>query len=172
VRVELTVNGEPEAVEVRPTAALSELLRDGLELRGTKRGCETGKCGACTVIVDGKATKSCQRLAGQAAGSEVVTIEGLSNTVDGDGLHPVQQGFVDNFGMQCGYCTPGMAMMAVALLERNPDPTRTEVQDGIKGNLCRCTGYTKIYDSVLDAAERLAEADETAGLTDAGTADD
>lgn len=171
MKVALTVNGEPREVAVRPTAALSELLRDGLELRGTKRGCETGKCGACTVIVDGKATKACQRLAGQAEGSEVVTIEGLADTTEGDDLHPVQQGFIDNFGMQCGYCTPGMAMMAVALLEQNPDPTREEIQEGIKGNLCRCTGYTKIYDSVLDAAERLAETGATTDASGAGADD-
>jgi carbon-monoxide dehydrogenase small subunit len=156
MRVGLTVNGERKEVDVRPTAPLSELLREGLELRGTKRGCETGKCGACTVLIDGKATKACQRLAGQAEDSEVVTIEGLADLTQGDDdLHPVQQGFVEKFGMQCGYCTPGMAMAAVALLEENPDPTREEIQEAVKGNLCRCTGYTKIYDSVLYAAERL-----------------
>lgn len=158
MNVELTVNGELVEVDVRPTAPLSELLREGLELRGTKRGCETGKCGACTVLVDGKATKACQRLAGQTADSEVVTIEGLADLTDGDDdLHPVQQGFVEEFGMQCGYCTPGMAMMAVSLLEETPDPTREEIQEGIKGNLCRCTGYTKIYDAVRYAADRLED---------------
>lgn len=158
MNVELTVNGEEKSVEVDAAAPLSKLLRDGLSMRGTKRGCETGKCGACTVIVDGKSTKSCQRLAGQADGSEVITIEGLAELSETDErLHPVQQGFVENFGMQCGYCTPGMAMMAASLLEENPNPTREEVQDGVKGNLCRCTGYTKIYDSVLDAADRLED---------------
>lgn len=170
MKVSLTVNGEPETVDVRPLAPLSELLRDELELRGTKRGCETGKCGACTVLVDGKATKACQRLAGQVDGTDVLTIEGLADHTDTDdeeALHPVQQGFVDNFGMQCGYCTPGMAMMAVALLSENPDPSREEIQEGIKGNLCRCTGYTKIYDSIADAAERLEDTD-----VDAQSADD
>ncbi|WP_152039502.1 (2Fe-2S)-binding protein [Salinigranum salinum] len=158
MNVGLTVNGERKEVAVRPMAPLSELLREGLELTGTKRGCETGKCGACTVLVDGKATKSCQRLAGQAEGCEVVTIEGLADHAGDDGdLHPVQQGFIEKFGMQCGYCTPGMAMTAVSLLEENPNPTREEIQDGVKGNLCRCTGYTKIYDSVRYAAERLEE---------------
>lgn len=155
MKVSLTVNGDPYEIETRPVAPLSELLREDLELRGTKRGCETGKCGACTALVDGKATKTCQRLAGQAAGANVLTIEGLADMADSD-LHPVQRGFIDQFGMQCGYCTPGMIMMAVALLTDNPDPTREEIRDGIKGNLCRCTGYTKIYDSVLDAARRVA----------------
>lgn len=156
MKVELTVNGEEQIVDVDPSAPLSELLRDGLELRGTKRGCETGKCGACTVIVDGKATKSCQRLAGQAQGTEVQTIEGLAESAgNGDELHPVQQGFVEKFGMQCGYCTPGMAMMTASLLEENPNPTRKELQDGLKGNLCRCTGYVKIYEAALTAAEQL-----------------
>ena len=158
MKVELVVNGEPKHVDVDPTAPLSELLRDGLDLRGTKRGCDKAKCGACTVLVDGKATKSCQRLAGQTEGSDVVTIEGLSEMTETDEeLHPVQQGFVENFGMQCGYCTPGMAMAATALLEENPDPDREDVQEGVKGNICRCTGYTKIYDSVLDAAARLED---------------
>lgn len=158
MRVELTVNGEDQETDVRPTAPLSELLRNELELKGTKRGCETGKCGACTVLVDGKATKACQRLAGQAEGADVVTIEGLADRTEGDDeLHPVQQGFIDNFGMQCGYCTPGMAMMSVALLEENSNPSRRDVQDAVKGNLCRCTGYTKIYDSVLDAATKLED---------------
>lgn len=156
MRVDVTVNGLQQSVDVEPTAPLSTLLRDGLELRGTKRGCETGKCGACTVIVDGKATKSCMRLAGQAAGADVVTIEGLAERGrPEDGLHPVQQGLVDNFGLQCGYCTPGVAMMATALLEENTDPSREEIQQALKGNLCRCTGYTKIYDSVRQAAEEL-----------------
>lgn len=155
MKVSLTVNGDQEVVRVSPTTPLSAVLRDELELRGTKRGCETGKCGACTALVDGKATKTCQRLAGQAEGAEVRTVEGLADLADGD-LHPVQQGFIEQFGMQCGYCTPGLIMMSTALLADNPDPSREEIREGIKGNLCRCTGYTKVYDAVLDAADRLA----------------
>lgn len=158
MNVTLTVNGERKTVDVDPTAPLSTLLRDELELKGTKRGCETGKCGACTVIVDGKETKSCQRLAGQTEGCDVLTIEGLADRAgEGEELHPVQQGFVDKFGMQCGYCTPGIAMTSVALLEDNPNPTQEEIRDGIKGNLCRCTGYTKIYDAVLEAADQIED---------------
>lgn len=159
MNITLTVNDERKDVEFDPTKPLSSLLRDGLELKGTKRGCETGKCGACTVIVDGKATKSCQRLAGQADGCDVLTIEGLADrAANAEDLHPVQQGFIEKFGMQCGYCTPGMAMMAAAYLEDNPDPTREELQHALKGNFCRCTGYTKIYDSVLAAAAELEDA--------------
>lgn len=158
MKLSLTVNDEQKVVEFDPTAPLSELLREELELRGTKRGCETGKCGACTVIVDGKATKSCQRLAGQAEGCDVLTIEGLADrAATGEELHPIQQGFIEKFGMQCGYCTPGMAMMAASYLEDNHDPTREELQKALKGNLCRCTGYTKIYESVQDAAEEIEQ---------------
>jgi len=170
MRVSLTVNDEHKEVDVDPMAPLSKLLREELELTGTKRGCETGKCGACTVIVDGKATKSCQRLAGQAEGAEVLTIEGLADRApEGEELHPVQEGFIEKFGLQCGYCTPGIAMMSVALLEENPDPTREEIQEGVKGNLCRCTGYAKIYESVLDAAARI---EDTALDPDAAPGDD
>jgi carbon-monoxide dehydrogenase small subunit len=158
VNVSLTVNGDRKRVDVAPHAPLSKLLREELELTGTKRGCESGKCGACTVVVDGKATKACQRLAGQAEGSDVLTIEGLADRAAADEeLHPVQKGFVEEFGMQCGYCTPGFAMTAAAFLEDNPDPTREELQGAVKGNLCRCTGYAKIYDSILDAAEAIED---------------
>jgi carbon-monoxide dehydrogenase small subunit len=170
MKLSLTVNDERKDVEYDPTKPLSALLRDELELKGTKRGCETGKCGACTVVVDGKATKSCQRLAGQTQGCAVLTIEGLADRAgEGDDLHPVQQGFIDQFGMQCGYCTPGMAMSAVAYLDDEPDPSREDVQEAVKGNLCRCTGYTKIYDAVLDAA---GEMDESALERDAASSDD
>jgi len=158
MNVTLTVNGEAKTVDVAPQAPLSKLLREELELTGTKRGCETGKCGACTVVVDGKATKSCQRLAGQTEGSDVLTIEGLADRAATDEeLHPVQKGFVEEFGMQCGYCTPGFAMTAAAYLEDNPDPTREDLQKAVKGNLCRCTGYVKIYDAILDAAEEIED---------------
>lgn len=166
----LTVNDEEKEVDVDPTVPLSTLLREELELKGTKRGCETGKCGACTVIVDGKATKSCQRLAGQTEDADVLTIEGLADRAEeSEDLHPVQQGFIDEFGMQCGYCTPGIAMMSVALLEENPNPTREEIQHGIKGNLCRCTGYAKIYDAVLNAADQI---EDTSLDPDTATSDD
>jgi carbon-monoxide dehydrogenase small subunit len=166
----LTVNDEEKEVNVDPTVPLSTLLREELELKGTKRGCETGKCGACTVIVDGKATKSCQRLAGQTEDADVLTIEGLADRAEeSEDLHPVQQGFIDEFGMQCGYCTPGIAMMSVALLEENPNPTREEIQHGIKGNLCRCTGYAKIYDAVLNAADQI---EDTSLDPDTATSDD
>jgi len=154
----LTVNGKEQTINFNPNAPLSALLRDKLELKGTKRGCETGKCGACTVIVDGKATKSCQRLAGQTCGCDVLTIEGLADRATNDEeLHPVQKSFVEKFGLQCGYCTPGMVMMSAAYLTDNPDPTRKELQNALKGNFCRCTGYTKIYDSVLDAAVEIED---------------
>ena len=158
MKIALTVNDEPKELDFDPTAPLSALLRNELELKGTKRGCETGKCGACTVIVDGKATKACQRLAGQAEGCDVLTIEGLADRTEaGEELHPVQEGFIEKFGMQCGYCTPGMAMTAAAYLADEPDPTREDIQEAVKGNLCRCTGYTKIYDAILDAAEEVGE---------------
>jgi carbon-monoxide dehydrogenase small subunit len=133
-------------------------LRDALRadgLTGTKESCEVGKCGVCTVIKDGDAVKSCLVPAHQAAGSEVTTIEGLADRTGGNReLHPVQKGFVEEFGLQCGYCTPGFVMTAVAMLEEEPDPDREEIQEYLKGNLCRCTGYTKIFDAVEYAAEQ------------------
>ena len=148
--IKLTVNGEEHEVEVPARTLLSELLRDHLNLTGTKRGCETAICGACTVHVDGEPVKSCLVLALQVRGRTVTTIEGL--TGPGGGLHPVQQAFMEHGGLQCGYCTPGMIMTAVALLERNPRPTQEQVRAGLSGNLCRCTGYVGIVDSILAAA--------------------
>lgn len=151
-QIELTVNGERHSLEVPARRMLSDALRDDLHLTGTKRGCETGTCGACSVILDGEVVKSCLSLAVQAHGCSVTTIEGLSQ---GDQLHPVQESFMQCGGLQCGYCTPGFVMASCALLARNPHPTLDEVRHGLSGNLCRCTGYTQIVESVLNAAEKL-----------------
>ena len=152
VSIELTVNGEEHHVEVPARRLLSDLLRDDLNLTGTKRGCETGICGACSVLVDGEVVKSCLMLAVQARGRDVMTVEGLA--ADGQ-LHPLQQCFMDNGGLQCGYCTPGFLMASCALLANNPNPTEDEVRHGLNGNLCRCTGYVGIVESVLSAAEKM-----------------
>ncbi len=149
--ISLQVNGETYEVAVEPHWTLLETVRDELRLTGSKEGCGTGDCGACTMMVGGRLITSCLMLAPEAEGSEVLTIEGLSR--DGD-LHPIQQAFIDSGGVQCGFCTPGMIMAAKALLDRNPSPTLAEVREGLEGNLCRCTGYTKIYEAVLAAAER------------------
>lgn len=145
----LRVNGREETLLVPGQKTLLEVLREDLSLTGAKEGCEDGTCGTCTVLLDGWPVRSCLLLAAEAQGHEVTTIEGLS---DGDHLHPVQEAFVNYGGIQCGYCTPGMILTAKALLDRNPSPTEGEVREGISGNLCRCTGYTKIVESVLAAA--------------------
>ena len=150
VPVRLTVNGQSQAVEVEPRLLLVHLLRDTLGLTGTHVGCDTTNCGACTVHLDGEAVKSCTVLAVQADGAEVKTIEGMA---DGDKLHPLQEAFWDDHGLQCGYCTPGMIMAAADLLQRNPDPSEAEVRKGLEGNLCRCTGYHNIVKAVLHAAK-------------------
>jgi aerobic carbon-monoxide dehydrogenase small subunit len=150
VPVRLTVNGQPQEVEVEPRLLLVHLLRDNLGLTGTHVGCDTTNCGACTVHLDGEAVKSCTVLAVQADGAEVKTIEGMA---DGAKLHPLQEAFWNDHGLQCGYCTPGMIMAAADLLQRNPDPTEEEVRRGLEGNLCRCTGYHNIVRAVLDAAK-------------------
>ena len=150
VPVRLTVNGQSQAVEVEPRLLLVHLLRDTLGLTGTHVGCDTTNCGACTVHLDGEAVKSCTVLAVQADGAEVKTIEGMAN---GDTLHPLQEAFWSDHGLQCGYCTPGMIMAAADLLQRNPDPTEEEVREALAGNLCRCTGYHNIVKAVLHAAK-------------------
>ncbi len=150
--IELTVNGAPRSVEITPSMRLLDMLRNVLGLTSVKEGCSEGECGACTVLLDGKAVTSCTVLAVQARGKSVVTIEGLSS--DGT-LHPIQQAFVDHDAIQCGFCTPGMIMAAYALLKHNPSPTREEIQRGIEGNLCRCTGYLPIIDAIEDAARRM-----------------
>jgi carbon-monoxide dehydrogenase small subunit len=151
--ITLRVNGLEESVYVQPWWTLSYVLREVLMLTGTKVGCGTGDCGACTVLVDGKAVKSCLFLAMKAKGKDVVTIEGLEG--ENGKLHPLQKAFIDNFGVQCGYCTPGMIMAAKALLDENPDPNEEEVKEGLRGNLCRCTGYTKILESVMAAKKEI-----------------
>jgi carbon-monoxide dehydrogenase small subunit len=150
VPVHLTVNGQSHEVEVEPRLLLVHLLRDKLGLTGTHVGCDTTNCGACTVHLDGEAVKSCTVLAVQADGAQVRTIEGMA---DGDKLHPLQEAFWNDHGLQCGYCTPGMIMAAADLLQRNPNPTEEEVRHGLEGNLCRCTGYHNIVKAVLDAAK-------------------
>jgi carbon-monoxide dehydrogenase small subunit len=151
-RIEMTVNGEAVNLTVPARRLLADCLREDLQLTGTKRGCETGICGACTVLVDGQPIKSCLNLAVMAKGCTVQTVEGLQQ---GDTLHALQDSFMRCGGLQCGYCTPGMLMSASALLTRNPLPTADEVRAALSGNLCRCTGYTQIVESVLDAARRL-----------------
>ncbi|MDR3378905.1 (2Fe-2S)-binding protein [Cupriavidus basilensis] len=152
IHIELTVNGEDHSVEVPARRLLSDLLRDDLSLTGTKRGCETGICGACSVLVDGEVMKSCLMLAVQARGRDVTTVEGLSA---GGELHPLQQSFMECGGLQCGYCTPGFLMTSCAMLAHNPNPTEEEVRAGLNGNLCRCTGYVGIVESILSAAEKM-----------------
>jgi carbon-monoxide dehydrogenase small subunit len=144
------INGQIHEVIISPHVTLSELLRDQLDLTGTKHACDVGQCGSCTVLVDGKPTLSCSTLAISVRDKEVLTVEGLSR---GTQLHPLQQAFIDHGAIQCGFCTPGMILMAKALLDENPNPTRQEVKEGLGGNLCRCTGYVKIIEAVTAAAE-------------------
>src|SRR3954454_7110973 len=150
-RVQLQVNGERQDLEVEPRLLLVHLLRDKLGLTGTHVGCDTSNCGACTVHLNGQAVKSCTVLAVQAEGAQVTTIEGLGSE---DALHPMQDAFWTNHGLQCGYCTPGMIMAAADLLNRNPDPSEDDVRHALEGNLCRCTGYHNIVKAVLDAASK------------------
>lgn len=150
--IRITVNGSPYRLDVHSGETLLEVIRQRLALRGTKRGCEIGECGACTVVMNGKAVNSCLILAVQADGAEVVTVEGLGR--DGE-LHPLQEAFLDAGAVQCGYCTPGALMSAYALLEEDPDPTPEKVRAALAGNLCRCTGYQTMIDAVLLAARRM-----------------
>lgn len=149
--VRLTVNGVEYDLLVEPRALLTDLLRDYLGLTGTKRGCETAKCGACTVVLNGRAVKSCNVLALRAAGGTVLTVEGLAV----NGLHPLQQAFMENHSLQCGFCTSGILLAAKAFLNVNPDPTEEQVRVAISGNICRCTGYQKVVEGILDGAKRL-----------------
>ena len=152
VLIQLKVNGMAYKMEVEPRRTLLELIREDLELTGTKEGCGLGECGTCTVLLGGKPIKSCITLAVQANGRKVTTIEGLEKA-DGT-LHPLQQAFIDHGAIQCGFCTPGMVLSAKALLDENPKPTELEVRQAIAGNLCRCTGYQKIVEAILSAANR------------------
>lgn len=152
MEISLTVNGRRVTAAVEPRTLLVHFIRDQLRLTGTHVGCETSYCGACTVHVDGKAVKSCTMLAVQANGSEVITIEGLA---DGDTLHPVQDGFWERHGLQCGFCTPGMIMSSVKLLESKPDPSESEIRHALEGNLCRCTGYHNIVKAVEYAGAKM-----------------
>ena len=148
----LRINGTEVGVEVEDRKLLLDVLREDLGLTGAHAGCEHGVCGACTVLFDGRPVRSCLMFAGQAEGHDVETIESLSN---GEDLHPIQKSFVEHLGFQCGYCTPGMILTVKEFLSRNPMPTREEARDAIAGNLCRCTGYSQIVDSVMGAAESM-----------------
>jgi carbon-monoxide dehydrogenase small subunit len=150
-QVSVTVNGEARAADVEPRTLLVYLIRDELKLSGTNVGCDTSSCGSCTVLLDGESVKSCTLLAIQADGRAVTTIEGLA---EGEELHPLQDAFHRNHGLQCGFCTPGMIMAAASFLQENPAPTEDEVREALEGNLCRCTGYENIVKSVVDAASR------------------
>jgi carbon-monoxide dehydrogenase small subunit len=157
--ITFTVNGRPYEVAVEPRWTLLETVREELRLTGSKEGCGTGDCGACSMIVDGRLVTSCLMLAAQADRREIVTIEGLATNGK---LHPVQQAFIDTGGVQCGFCTPGMIMAAKSLLDSNASPTLEQVREGLAGNLCRCTGYAKIYEAVMLAAEGGSKRSEEA----------
>ncbi len=158
--VSLTVNDQSYSREVEPRTLLVHLIRESLGLTGTNVGCDTSSCGSCTVIVDGLAVKSCTLLAVQADGSAITTVEGLASNGE---LHPIQEGFWEMHGLQCGFCTPGFLMATVQLLERNPDPNEEEIRHGLEGNYCRCTGYHNIVRAVRYAADKLRAADAVAG---------
>jgi aerobic carbon-monoxide dehydrogenase small subunit len=149
--VSFTVNSKSHQLEVFPMARLLDVLREELQLTGTKEGCGEGECGACTVIIDGQIVNSCLVPMAQVNGVEITTIEGVAN---GNDLHAVQQAFIEHGGAQCGICTPGMVLAAVDLLKRNPEPSENDIRNGLAGNLCRCTGYMKIFESVVRACQK------------------
>jgi carbon-monoxide dehydrogenase small subunit len=154
-QLHLTVNGQPVDANVEPHLTLLEFLRDTLGMTGTKEGCSTGHCGACTVLADGEPISSCLMLAIEADGHDILTVEGLET---GSGLHPIQSAFVAKGGLQCGFCTSGMMLSTLALLEDNPQPNEDEIRHSLAGNLCRCTGYHKIVEAVQQAAEEMSHA--------------
>jgi len=156
--ITVTVNGKQYQSEIEPRLLLVHYLRDILDLTGTHVGCNTSQCGACVVLLNGEAVKSCTVLAVQADGSEVTTIEGLAT---GDTLHPIQEGFWEKHGLQCGFCTPGMIMASYQLLKNNPNPTEAEIRRGLEGNICRCTGYQNIVSAVQDASARMQTSSKT-----------
>ena len=151
-KIEFTVNGEKRTETVTPSMRLLDFLRDDLGLTGAKEGCGQGECGACSVIMDGKLVASCLILAAQADGSEIITVEGVKK---GNDLHQIQKSFIEAGAVQCGFCTPGMIMATKDLLDKNPDPSSEEIKRGLSGNICRCTGYAKIFDAVKMSAEKL-----------------
>lgn len=151
--ISLQVNGDTYELAVNPWRTLNEVLREDLKLTGTKLGCGTGDCGACTVLVEGKSVSSCLTLAIEVQGLEITTIEGMAP--DAENLHPIQESFIEKGAIQCGYCTPGMIMSSAFLLKNNPHPSEAEIRAGLSGNLCRCTGYNKIVDAIADAAEKI-----------------
>ena len=160
VTVSITINGRVHRAQVEPRTLLVHFIREQARLTGTNIGCETGLCGACTVLLDGAGARSCTQLAAQADGRSVITIEGLA---DGDTLHPLQQAFWEKHALQCGYCTPGMILASLDLLQKNPDPSDQEVREALKGNLCRCTGYHNIVIAVRHAARVMAGTATAAG---------
>ena len=151
-QIEVTVNGKRERIEVQPSETLLDMIRERLHLTGTKEGCGMGECGACTVIMNGETVNSCLVLAVEADGTSIVTVEGVGSR---DNLNPVQQAFVEHAGMQCGFCTSGMVVSGTYLLDNNSRPTEDEIRNGLAGNFCRCTGYTKIIESIQAAAEKM-----------------
>lgn len=153
LNIRLVVNGRRQSARIEPSLSLLDFLRDTLGYKGVKICCNTGECGACTILFNGKPVNSCVMLAADAAGAEIVTVEGLA---EGDRLHPVQQAFIDTGAVQCGYCTPGFIISVKALLDRTTNPTPEEIEEAVSGNICRCTGYAKIVDAIHLAADRIA----------------
>ncbi|GAB6906917.1 Glyceraldehyde dehydrogenase small chain [Desulfosarcina cetonica] len=151
--ISLKVNGDTYDLYIEPWRTLNEVLREDLNLTGTKLGCGSGDCGACTVMIDGKSVSSCLTLAVEANGKEILTVEGLAPS--GEALHPIQEAFIEKGAIQCGFCTPGMELSALNLLKNNLEPNETEIRHAISGNLCRCTGYNKIVDAIADAGQRM-----------------